>query len=467
MGCRHCFVVDLVEEIVGEVVLDLLDHFTNTRVISLFHNIKVAIQVFWSRCQPRSTLSARALHHSKQQVHRSTVICFVLPHWSSCCHEINVLGALLLEGKQQVSPFYRDLFPLREWRSCVHERNVFETCALLLEGKQLVSPFYHPSIHQISTLEKTKFYQYSILNSLMSLIFQRVGGARDWCHGKQQVSTFYQTSQLAHSEDFDFLVWVFTGLSDAVDDRADGGLSMLRAIKLISGLHFALTLSSPDSFCVLFDIASRLLMELKWLMSNKHKRWFHSPRVKFPLVSMSASWFLVSMYLIWFFWVQIDSIEQPIKSNSVGSGKHVSLWDSFTLIVILITASLSSNTYNKASWRADLKEQNECLPSHRSSFETYDVCGHHCQVAPIYLKHEKYFQEQKQLDPIIPEQATHLTQSSVQRDDFKFCWTVRNSSLFLAHPTCWNKCMTSEYAQCSSRSGFRIFKISCEVRVLK
>ena len=45
---------------------------------------------------------------------------------------------------------------------------------------------------------------------------------------------------------------------------------------------------------------------------------FHSSRVKFPFVSMSASWFLVSMYLIC--GVQIDSIEQPIKSNSVGSG---------------------------------------------------------------------------------------------------------------------------------------------------
>ena len=40
---------------------------------------------------------------------------------------------------------------------------------------------------------------------------------------------------------------------------------------------------------------------------------------------------------------------------------------------------------------------------------------------------------------------------------------LRNSSLFLAHPTCWNKCMTSKNAQCSSRSGFRIFKISREV----
>ena len=35
---------------------------------------------------------------------------------------------------------------------------------------------------------------------------------------------------------------------------------------------------------------------------------------------MSASCFLVSMYLILDFWVQIDSIKQPIKSNCVGSG---------------------------------------------------------------------------------------------------------------------------------------------------
>ena len=36
------------------------------------------------------------------------------------------------------------------------------------------------------------------------------------------------------------------------------------------------------------------------------------------------------------------------------------------------------------------------------------ACEHHYQVALIDLKHEKHFQEQKQLDPIIPEQANHL-----------------------------------------------------------
>ena len=55
-----------------------------------------------------------------------------------------------------------------------------------------------------------------------------------------------------------------------------------------------------------------------------------------------------------------------------------------------------------------LRERNQCLPSHRSSFETYDVCEHHYQVAPIYLEHKKHFQYQKQLDPIMPEQANHL-----------------------------------------------------------
>ena len=38
MGCRHYFVVDLVEDLVGEVVHDLLNELTNTTVLSLLHN---------------------------------------------------------------------------------------------------------------------------------------------------------------------------------------------------------------------------------------------------------------------------------------------------------------------------------------------------------------------------------------------------------------------------------------------
>ena len=42
--------------------------------------------------------------------------------------------------------------------------------------------------------------------------------------------------------------------------------------------------------------------------------------MKFPLVKMSASWFFGVDVFDLDFGVQIDSIEQPIKSNSVGSG---------------------------------------------------------------------------------------------------------------------------------------------------
>ena len=52
------------------------------------------------------------------------------------------------------------------------------------------------------------------------------------------------------------------------------------------------------------------------------------------------------------FGVQNNSIEQPIKSNSVSSGNMSHRWTSAFHIIILITASLSSNTYHKASWRA-------------------------------------------------------------------------------------------------------------------
>ena len=49
------------------------------------------------------------------------------------------------------------------------------------------------------------------------------------------------------------------------------------------------------------------------------QKMIHSSRVKFPFISMSASWFLVNVFDL-DLGVQIDSIKQPIKSNSVGSG---------------------------------------------------------------------------------------------------------------------------------------------------
>ena len=67
---------------------------------------------------------------------------------------------------------------------------------------------------------------------------------------------------------------------------------------------------------------------------------------------MSSSWFLVSMNLIWILGSRL------IRSNNQS---RATLWVLETclivrllpLMIILITTSLSSNTYNKASWRAD------------------------------------------------------------------------------------------------------------------
>ena len=54
-----------------------------------------------------------------------------------------------------------------------------------------------------------------------------------------------------------------------------------------------------------------------------------------------------------------------------------------------------------------MRERNQYYSAHRFSYETCEVCEHHTQVALIDLKHEKHLQEQKQLDLIVPEQATH------------------------------------------------------------
>ena len=117
------------------------------------------------------------------------------------------VALLLVEGNQRVSPFYRDFLLLQKWHACVHERNVIENRVSLPESRQRVSPFYHPSIHQPSTLEKTKLCHRPILSSVLSTSFQRIfcgALARDMCHGQQRVSLFYHTPQLSHSRDSHF-----------------------------------------------------------------------------------------------------------------------------------------------------------------------------------------------------------------------------------------------------------------------
>ena len=110
----------------------------------------------------------------------------------------------------------------------------------------------------------------------------------------------------------------FPGLSDAVQARTSGVLSLHRETKFIIGFDFAVTLSSPESFCVIFDIPSEQLVELKWLMVNTQKM------IPFITCEISLGQYVCELVFgVNVFdldlGVQIDSTEQPIKSNSVGS----------------------------------------------------------------------------------------------------------------------------------------------------
>ena len=98
---------------------------------------------------------------------------------------------------------------------------------------------------------------------------------------------------------------------------------------------FATILSSSFCSCTLFAIFLVPLIKLeflaqqvklKWLMLNRWRRLFHSSRVKLPSVNMSASWCLVSMYLIWI--LGSRSILSKTNPKQLGGFLiRVSLWD--------------------------------------------------------------------------------------------------------------------------------------------
>ena len=74
------------------------------------------------------------------------------------------------------------------------------------------------------------------------------------------------------------------------------------------------------------------------------------------------------------------------------------------LIIILIKVSLSSNTYNKAFGAriGHLKEQNQCLSSHRFYCEICGVCFHYSQVFP----------DRSEIREIFPRTETSRSHSS-------------------------------------------------------
>ena len=122
---------------------------------------------------------------------------------------------------------------------------------LLFEGSPRVAPFYHKVLPRSP---RTALFHRAGSSHERNLIGTRVSFTKKL----QRVAPFHHLSQLSNSEDSDFHSF-FPGLSDVEDARFEGAFE----IKLIIGLDFAVTPSSLDSFCVLFDITSEHSAELK------------------------------------------------------------------------------------------------------------------------------------------------------------------------------------------------------------
>ena len=152
------------------------------------------------------------------------------------------------------------------------------------------------------------------------------------------------------------------GLCDELELDTVGDRLRILETRHRADLDFANTRSSsppcfPSCIC-LFDTARRSLMWLKWLqendelfiMLNKQRRWFHSSRVKVPSVRMSASWFLVSTYLIWICESKLIQQKRVSLTQLCGFGIRLVV-GLLPLILILTAASVSSKMLSKASER--------------------------------------------------------------------------------------------------------------------
>ena len=131
-------------------------------------------------------------------------------------------------------------------------------------------------------------------------------------------------------------------------------------------------------------------------------------------------------------------------------------WDFFLLMIILITASLSSDTYKKASWCEDwtLDGTQSMIFSTLVFPWDFRILSVITGVPSLSVAWDMF-------------PRTETIRYHKSREGLGICWDVSHWSLFLTQSTYWNKCMTSKDAQCSSRSEFGIHKISSKIGVFK
>ena len=174
----------------------------------------------------------------------------------------------------------------------------------------------------------------------------------------------------------------FPMLNEVEDDTTEGIL----AVKFITGLDFAVTRSSPDPCWARFCHCSGASCRNEMADVKQADQMI-------PFITCEISLGQCVCELVF----GVDLFDLDFRTPSFND--HL---DHCFIVLKHMQWSFLTRGLDIGRNRINV------FPSHRSSFETCDVCEHHYQVAPIDLKHEKYFQEQKQLDPMVPERANHL-----------------------------------------------------------
>ena len=161
MGCKHYFVVDLLEDLVDENDSRSCWRTQDHDKYQLVSQLNVAIQKFWSRSPPRLKMNRPIA--STQQVSPINRDLHLFLNWSSCCHERNVfgtfctretciyfleVGALFFLRANNVSPRFIMIWIWSGWLGTFCLSNNFWT-----------PHFLHPIIFQGKILEETEVTQ--------------------------------------------------------------------------------------------------------------------------------------------------------------------------------------------------------------------------------------------------------------------------------------------------------------------
>ena len=189
-------------------------------------------------------------------------------------------------------------------------------------------------------------------------------------------------------------------------------------------------------------------------MLNKYKKWFHSSRVKLPFVNMSANWFLCQC-------IDLGIGSKLILSNnqsSVGSGnmshcRASSFNDHLDHCFVAIKdIQRSFLTKWKHGWRKKSTLSRSIVPW--SFFRFWRLWSAARTVSRFVHQSPRAWFPWVVFPWRTATIKSHKSSAGIPSNDFGFFWTVWHRSFFLAHPTEWNKRMTSKHAHCTTWSRF-------------